>query len=373
MRYLGSWRFLLLICGGFCLGLLVLIGGEAAAQECNEPSLEADAFLLGPVKTFRIERVEIPNWRLGNNKEGPRKLFYEASYNSSGYMTKEVLYGEDGSVGYENFFSYDTNGRLTEKSGRTSKTIFAYDQHGNRIEQFNYGGPSMALMTKFVYGYDTHGRLVNKTIYSGEDNSIYAQTAYTYNDKGMLIEKVERGPGDRMEKMTCSYDDKDRVIKVSRGLSRGSGEREFERFDRYSYNENFVERFSSDLGTKIQIICDSRGHRLEEAVYDKNGSLVAKSEYDQKGYVSRFFCAYPVCYAKNGLEVYSRDFDLIGNWIKETVSRKYDQMGEFQVSEIIYRIIAYYSESGPQSRQISPRKITDDYGRPINLPFAPRP
>ncbi|MCR4728931.1 MAG: FecR family protein [Lachnospiraceae bacterium] len=121
----------------------------------------------------------------------------EYEYDAAGNMIKLTKVMEDGTIEEEDFFTYDSNGNLIEKSypqyapgGWTGKIVYSYDSSGKILSEDKYekGEP----LSQTTYEYDDNGRLSEYKVHNLEsaDDEFYdvIQNDYKYDAWGRIVE-----------------------------------------------------------------------------------------------------------------------------------------------------------------------------------------
>ena len=160
----------------------------------------ASYFIDGDLKSFYV-------YAYGENGKPFEKVVHavggammykeEYEYDAAGNMIKLTKVMEDGTIEEEDFFTYDSNGNLIEKSypeyapgGWTGKTLYSYDDSGKILSEDKY--ESGELVSRNLYTYDDKGRLSEykvQIIDRAEENFYEViKTDYKYDAWGREVE-----------------------------------------------------------------------------------------------------------------------------------------------------------------------------------------
>jgi hypothetical protein len=198
----------------------------------------------------------------------------------------------------------------------------SYDHKGSITEWTNYDSDGK-LRNNWVYIFDSNSNRPHKMAIYNADGSIRETASITYDGKG--------------NKQEINFFLKDgsigtRVIRVDNKqgsplcLAIYSGDHYKKIIYSYEAGEVLHETEYDDKGTLMSKTVygrDIKGNRIEEAKYNSDGTVESKTAYS---------------YGKS---------DAHGNWIKRTESVLVSELGKsaFQISQISYRTITYYSDN----------------------------
>jgi hypothetical protein len=166
-----------------------------------------EAGLRGAYYEIDGERRSFYEYAYGENGKPFEKVYHEAGgamiykeeyeYYAAGNMIKLTQILEDGTIQEEDFFTYDSNGNLIEKSypqyapgGWTGKTLYSYDSSGKILSEDKYekGEP----LSQTTYEYDDNGRLSEYKVHNLEsaDDEFYdvIKNDYKYDAWGRIVE-----------------------------------------------------------------------------------------------------------------------------------------------------------------------------------------
>lgn len=259
--------------------------------------------LIGSVRTIRVENARLP--QKGNKHiEGSRALKQEVTYDTQRRKTVEINYGSDDTISVRRVFNYDVGGQLKEvveyKADGSLIGRKAHIREGNSIKEVSYKGDGTLDPDTVINTLDNDGRQIGVERFGGE-NSLPVKAVITYREEGKIVEvvmctgKADGGmivPGGGGGSVIVSDAEKDKMKGIppcSDGL--------------------FISRAVFTL--------DDAGHIAESATYTSDNSLVGK-------------------------QIYAREFDARGNWIKEIMSSWNAKSKRFQKSHTRYRTITYY-------------------------------
>lgn len=259
--------------------------------------------LMGQVRAIRTERAAILD-KDGKYVEGLRILLQETIYTAQGHPATEINYDSDGTISIKRGFSYNVDGQLKEvieyKSDGSLIRKRVYTRDGNNIKEVNYKGDGTLDSDKAVSTFDDNGRQTGVSTLSAEGR-LSMKAVITYHNDGKVIEVA-----------TCASNTNRGMIAPSSGgrmvvLSDAAKDR----------MKGIPPCFDGLLISKSVFTLDNEGSIAEVATYTSDNSLIGKQTYD-------------------------REFDAVGNWIKETMSNWNAKSNSFQKSHVTYRTITYY-------------------------------
>jgi len=235
--------------------------------------------------------------------------------------------------------SLDKNGQPDEH-GRWLSRLTSYNDKGKKTEDetfYCFGGCSYG---KYTYKHDSAGNLIEQSHQLGP--RAYKRS-YFYNEIGQLFMEDRDDPPSHLE---YSYDAEGKLTEVKESWADGtpSGIRKVRHRNRDHIVEQFLYDAKGNLGSKIIRTYDNDGRTISEAngddpdyeyyhkaayKYDDRGNVVEEIKYDHSGLW--------------GKTTYTYEFDLFGNWIKQTAV--ITKGGEKTVYET-YRTLTYDDMQG---------------------------
>ena len=295
-------------------------------------------------------------------------------YNQEGNILEKREYFSDGSLYYKFICSYDTKGKLIDKTYKDDKysrkikytydknenmiekstydengdilgkAEFSYDKNGNMIESSLSG---LEGREKAKYSYDKNGNKIEKNSYD-ENGELSGRVKYSYDSKGIIIEISEYGPAGKLfYRIKYRYDPSGNMTEeyTDYGYNEYLGDQSYT-YRRYNYDKkgNKIEySIKMDGSEEGKLSYDSKGNLIKKSIrgsecdndyyseieysYDKKGNMIEKNE---SGYFGENYCEKTTyCYDKKG------------NWIQRVM---YSNSGRHsdQRCEITEREIEYY-------------------------------
>lgn len=145
----------------------------------------------------------------------------------------------------------------------TSKTLLIRDENCNLIEKSNFDLRDGEILSKSIFKYDERGNRIESNYYYS-DKSMDCKSTTKYDENGQVIETDECKPnGSLIEKTKIKYN-------VNEGL-----------IEYYKY------KFDGSLITKMIIKNDEKGNKIEQNIFDPNNLLINsftfKYEFDSIG------------------------------------------------------------------------------------------
>ena len=278
-----------------------------------------DAKLLGNVKTVASQPYKMVQ-AFGQWTQVKDTLSNTTTYDTKGNKTEEAGYNVDGLLSpmweggpSKMVYAYDAKGNMTERAdyladgSLQSKTVFAYDAKGNMTEDAYRADGS--LDSKRVHPVYTVNAKENKTeepSYTA-DGSLAFKMVYTHDAKGNMTEMADYlADGSLGFKIVFAYDAKGTATEEARYNADGS------------------------LGSKMVFAYDAKGNRTTEANYDADGSLDSKM-------------------------VYTYEYDPIGNWTKQAISKEVTKFGQtyLEPDSVTIRSITYFQGAPDSAAQDS--------------------
>ncbi len=247
--------------------------------------------LKGKVKSFN-EAVFDDAEKAGKplNIDSADEDIHQYEFDSIGHLTRERVFTLGSLRNEEWRYKYSKNGELTDKIsyntkfdkgesyiGEEDSTHFKYDSSGNDIEEDAYY-PNGELIVKYLYGCDKAGNRTSEKVEVANGMS-HTNFEYKYDQRGNKIEEKWEGECEgcppQGAKYIYTYNDKNVLIE----------EKEF----KGAFTKNYTDR--------SVYYYDANGILIATDLYDTNGTLLQKMEYD-----------------------YMRDKS--GNWIKKIEGKK---------------------------------------------------
>lgn len=270
------------------------------------------------------------------------------SYDKKGASTEKNYYNADGSLDRKIIYEYDKKGNkiaenvYNSEEKLLSKKQYQYDDKGNKTKELHYNEKG-DLEIKEEYQYDKKNNLIEYKEFLGDE--LISKNMYSYDEKGNKIEKhsMEKdffSDKKDIKKYIFKYDKKRRLIEENIYTNRG--ELAMTRTFQYEKNSKRVEeiRYNYNIGN----IYDRTIYQ-----YDKNDNLTEKSNYDDKGELTKKIT---IQYDEKGNQIKYESFNLIrgidrktaciyeyepqGNWIK------WIRYENDQPKFITERVIKYY-------------------------------
>jgi len=236
-------------------------------------------------------------------------------------------------------------GGYHEGSKEVSQVL--YDERGNKSEETKYKADG-SLVNKSVFAYDTIGNLSAVTVYD-PDGSVYLKKTYSqtlrFGERRVEESIVAKG-ATLLAKTIYSYDNKGRGTELAT----------FDATERPGMKQ--VMSYGADDKLREIVFFRESNLRTGKAVfsYDGRGNPTGEEDYDEHGLLAERVVFTPgsnerepvevTKYNANGnllsSEIYTREFDDRGNWIRETRSERNLRSSELQPIEITRRTITYY-------------------------------
>lgn len=291
----------------FSLCLTLLFGLICNAQQ--KPQEDEHGY-LGPVMSVRTDTVEY-SVEKGRLQPRPGRLNSIERFASNGRRREEKYFTADGSILWEYKHAFDSNGRLLESLGTSSKFVYLperrtyeYDSAGNLITENGYNHDGK-LVNSSEYAYDEKGRKIRWTSmsYYLEENSRPHRWTYSYYDSGLLKEQ-------------CAFSHDGTGFLPTDSL--GGPHRKL-----FYYNEQnkpavvMLFKANGEFAGLESHRYDTRGNEIEEVRYGSEGTPKEKTKH-----------------------VYR--FDRVGNpVVQKTYEWDAAKPGSFQLKEVSYRIFQY--------------------------------
>lgn len=227
------------------------------------------------------------------------KLSEVRAYNSAGDLVEKNSFDKD-VLSYIKVYSYNADGSLSEVQYSNAdlrnyrKERHRYDSASNRVEITTTGDRD----SKRTCDYKISGERIEVDCFNHEETLM---SRVVYDKMGHLIEEIHDFPFDVKDEFT--YDESGYLIETSQ----------------YTRERKGTGPWKSGGLRKVTKVNDSRGNVLEATYYDSNDVINSKVRY-----------AY--------------EFDVFGNWTKQTQSGWSIRDGKRQEDspEVRYRTISYY-------------------------------
>ena len=169
----------------------------------------------------RGNRVNFERFNISG--ENTRELRYSQRTVFDGRGNRTRDHGFDGSSQYNNVFTYDANGKLTEISYTTNGVVTErrqFSHTGNRTEVtvLSAGG---AVTFKQVNTYDANGLLLSEVRTNPQGAVIHSLTMQ-YNSAGNVTEEVKRRENNALDYQKTFIYDRNRLIRIETTTAGGT-------------------------------------------------------------------------------------------------------------------------------------------------------
>ncbi|HTG18163.1 MAG TPA: hypothetical protein VK747_23150, partial [Blastocatellia bacterium] len=188
----------------------LMLASSAAAQSLTYKTGDE---IQGKPQTIRVEVARFSE-KSGTFIEGGRVPASEFNYDSSGRMTRSLVYDFKGALYAKYSATFDDRGNPTEevyyssKDSILDKMLYTYDSSG-RLIQKEVAKAKTAPRNIIVYKYDNSDRISGKSRPEARNSPGYDST-YAYDDQGRKIEVIR-------------YDQKGQLILKSVETFNGQG------------------------------------------------------------------------------------------------------------------------------------------------------
>lgn len=181
-------------------------------------------------------------------------------YNADGFITKYVYWTRDNGYGEESesvttYYYDDKNYTLYEEEFKNdtfaSKTVYAYDQYGNELEETHTGEWDAKWAYDYLYGEgENRDRMTMLAFYSPHDK-LETVRYYTFTeDMSGQYEADLNGEGDTTAVHFYRFDDKTRITHEECTIFGRNGEKDFRYTDDSEIDENDNMTFYSHTSTR---------------------------------------------------------------------------------------------------------------------------
>ncbi|MFJ1383243.1 RHS repeat domain-containing protein [Capnocytophaga canimorsus] len=228
-------------------------------------------------KTFNVERYYNEHEKLIEAiyyKEGNIYRKETWKYDDKGNEIENICYDKNGKIGLKTTLKYDDKGNEIEyimyyENGKIDfKITSKYDDKGNKIERIGHNS-KRGFLGKNTWEYDNQGNLTEEIDYNRNGKIDFKETR-EYNNQGNLIEKIRyRRDGKIDFKKTWKYDDKGNEMERYEG-----------RQDRKKWQEAFSKfTYENNRTTKERVRYTNGNISSEETwKYDEKGKLIEVSK-----------------------------------------------------------------------------------------------
>ncbi len=295
-------------------------------------------------------------------------------YNAAGKLVERTNFDANGATTFKTVYEYDAGGRLIERKslapdGSVQNTVRpVYTAEGWRVEEETLpvsetnGEESFCLVdideTNMFSArggdcvrkvYDGEERLIEITV-RGAKGKITGKILFEYDTGGRLIEMSQFGGGEESFQPCNDAATKRRRVLEPFALPL------IKTFLLFKSVSNFVRRgkwrkaarcfLHSPFVMSTIYVYDEKGQKIEEQTSFLGSPMMKKVfAYDEKGEKAE-----EIEYLDNDsilqTQTYSREYDLRGNWIKETIACQFRQAEEPEQSTVVTRrSISYYSDA----------------------------
>ncbi len=322
-------------------------------------------------------------------------------YDTAGNKIEESHYDADNSLLFKTVYIYDAAGRLVERTNfdadgaATFKTVCEYDANGKLIERKSllpdgsvqnivrpvYTAEGLRVEEETLPVFETQGEKSFCLVDIDETDSAFSARGgdcvrKVYDVEERLIEITVRGAKGKLAgKILFEYDADGRLVEMSQFGGEGNFQPcggaatkrrrvlEFfvppliKTFLLFKSVYNFARRgkwrkaarcfLYSPFVMSTTYVYDEKGQKIEEQTSFLGSPMMKKVfAYDEKGDKAE-----EIEYLDNGDSVlqkqtYSREFDLRGNWIKETIVCQFQQAEKREQSTVVTRrSISYYPDA----------------------------
>ncbi|CAN5388020.1 hypothetical protein BH11BAC2_BH11BAC2_25740 [soil metagenome] len=236
------------------------------------------------------------------------QLAYEAEFNPTGLLLKEVKNFPDGDASEIHVYLYDDKGRLLEHhldipaDGISERFITVRNADGNPVCITKFYGEDKGEHTDYTFGthaqpvkivqFDADGELeqteelefddkarmiLRKTIHANGDPTKIL--SFTYNDHGWMMSQIETNDsGKQVSRLVFEYDDEGRELKTKQYNAEDKFSAEITSV--YDDNGRLIRKTSRGFYTRIsQYEYDEQGNLKEESLSDENGFVISRNRF----------------------------------------------------------------------------------------------
>ncbi len=231
------------------------------------------------------------------------RFIHSFKFNEKGDKTEETLtvFNNQNTVTYK-MIGYYENGKLHESNSKNpdqptnrdidQKSLYKYDDKGNKIEVINYKDDG-TLFTKTEYKYDAENHLIEELLYEDRASNLSTKKIYEYDDKGNKVSSKDFDYGE-LASVLDEYGN-DTIVMQYRPYSKKGN------YDTFKYDE--------------------KGNEIEVISYQPDGALlqVLKYKFDNWSNVIEESCnSFLQKINRLYIAKYSLEYDSHHNWIKKT-------------------------------------------------------
>ncbi len=235
------------------------------------------------------------------------KEYYK--FDRAGNLLEKVVFQRDGKFGWRSVYRYNRAGyyiewrSFAEDSSLISRQTFQFDKKGNMTKTIKYRGADSLIKTEKLY-YDEHGSVVELC---REPDIFHIYNTYTYDslNRPIIKERREEFTFKRREKLNI-----ERRTNKYRVTYKYSGDTLVETRCRDNYEECFISVWNKNNRLLMLKGLDSNKKPFEETYnYDSLGNEIEHKEVkaavidDNRSYRCEYL------------------YDVMGNWIKKTITR----------------------------------------------------
>jgi len=235
-------------------------------------------------------------------------LSVHSMFDASGNIVEEIRIDEEDQV-EKHTFAYDGTGKLVrheliiESDGVSESFEYARDEKGRITAETKFYGEDEGESVVYVYEahdqpvmierFDSDSELesIEKISYNDRnlliehkrfkpENELLETTNITYNEKDLPVEKVVMDNAGHVTSTTfLEYNDKGEPVRITEKNNQGKVISDVTSV--YDDRGNVVERKVRDFHSRtLRFVFDERNNCIEETVYDENGNLTMKSNYE---------------------------------------------------------------------------------------------
>lgn len=200
----------------YFLPLLFLVFKQPAYSQFQKPDTEKMR-MTGAVKKIYENSFQIIE-DSDLLKKGSLAGIVEASFNSEGFLTEEVINDKEWQPIVRIIYTYDENNRLLKKEffnplGFALTHIdYKYDLEKNEVREIELFA-SNVNKSRTISKYDAQGKLIHESVKDFMDRDNSCEIDFIYDQRGNLSE-VKRNCGKNIiSSETMQYDEHDNLVK----------------------------------------------------------------------------------------------------------------------------------------------------------------